>query len=65
MTREQEQCRDSEIGEDFLGSDQDDDDVEDYGDTIEEEPVTFPVGPMKSFIARVQRILRQRMRRHK
>lgn len=38
MEREHEQCQDSEIVEDFLGSDQDDDDVEDDADTIEEEP---------------------------
>ena len=37
MAREQEQCQESEIVEDFLGSDQDDDD-EDDADTIEEEP---------------------------
>ena len=37
MAREQEQCQDSEIVEDFLGSDQDDDNVEDDPDTIEEE----------------------------
>ena len=37
MAREQEQCQESEIVEDFLGSDQDDDE-EDDADTIEEEP---------------------------
>ena len=43
MAREPEQCQDSEIVEDFLGSDQDYDDVEDDPDTIEEEP-DFPCG---------------------
>ena len=37
MAREKEQCQESEIVEDFLGSDQDDDE-EDDADTIEEEP---------------------------
>lgn len=37
MAREQEQCQESEIVEDFLGSDQDNDEEDDAG-TIEEEP---------------------------
>ena len=36
MAREQEQCQEQEIVEDFLGSDQDNDE-EDDADTIEEE----------------------------